>query len=214
MSLMNSENQARVRSGTAVSNKGAERVADIIRVAQNILVKEGLVNLTTRRVAREIGISIGNLLYYFSSKEDLLQAIIEDVIRGYDEELENEIKLFPHSPEKRFKAFIHYLIADTKKPEVRGFFYQFWGLSIHNQQCADLRQDMYRHFEELTMGLLQDLHPDMPKPELRTLSLSVLTCVEGLHVVFGTGEEHVSQSSALGELVSKQILRNVGIADD
>ncbi len=211
---MNRQNQARIRSGRAVSNKGAERVADIIQTAQNILVTEGLVNLTIRRVAREIGISIGNLLYYFSSKEDLLQAIIEDVIRGYDEELENEIKSFPDSPEKRFKAFIRYLIADTKKPEVRGFFYQFWGLSTHNEQCADLRQDMYKHFQELTMRLLEDVHPDMPESELGTLAFSVLTCMEGLHVVFGSGEQLIGQYPTLDDLVYTQILRNVGIADD
>ena len=211
---MNRQNQARIRSGRAVSNKGAERVADIIQTAQNILVTEGLVNLTIRRVAREIGISIGNLLYYFSSKEDLLQAIIEDVIRGYDEELENEIKSFPDSPEKRFKAFIRYLITDTKRPEVRGFFYQFWGLSTHNEQCADLRHDMYKHFQELTMRLLEDVHPDMPESELGTLALSVLTCMEGLHVVFGSGEQLIGQYPTLDDLVYTQILRNVGIADD
>ena len=211
---MNSPNQERIRSGTAVSNKGAERVADIIRVAQNILVKEGLVNLTTRRVAREIGISIGNLLYYFSSKEDLLQAIIEDVIRGYDEDLVNEIKSFPDSPEKGFKAFIRYLIADTKKPEVRGFFYQFWGLSLHNEQCADLRQDMYKHFQERTMGLLEGVQPDMPESELGTLALSVITCLEGLHVMLGSGEQLIGQYPTLDDLVYTQIMRNVGIADD
>ena len=211
---MNSPNQERIRSGTAVSNKGAERVADIIQTAQNILVTEGLVNLTIRRVAREMGISIGNLLYYFSSKEDLLQAIIEDVIRGYDEELENEIKLFPDSPEKRFKAFIRYLIADTKKPEVRGFFYQFWGLSTHNEQCACLRQDMYKHFQELTMGLLEDVQPDMPESELGTLALSVITCLEGLHVTLGSGEQLIGQYPTLGDLVYTQIMRNVRIADD
>ena len=211
---MNRQSQARIRRGTAVSIKGADRVEDIIRTAQNILVTEGLVNLTIRRVAREMGISIGNLLYYFSSKEDLLQAIIEDVIRGYDEELENEIKLFPDSPEKRFKAFIRYLIADTKKPEVRGFFYQFWGLSTHNEQCSGLRQDMDKHFQELTMGLLEDVQPDMPESELGTLALSVITCLEGLHVTLGSGEQLIGQYPTLGDLVYTQIMRNVRIADD
>ena len=73
---------------------------------------------------------------------------------------------------------------------------------------------MYKHFQELTMGLLEDVHPDMPESALGTLALSVLTCMEGLHVVFGSGEQLIGQYPTLGDLVYTQILRNVGIAEE
>ena len=148
-------------------------------MAQTILVQEGLASLTTRRVARELGISVGNLAYYFSTKESLLQAIIEDVIRGYDEELAQESKLFPDSPPKRFKAFLRYMMQDAKKPDVQGFFYQFWGLSTHNELAAELRRNMYEHFADQTVDLLAGIHPEKPDSELRALALSIITSLEG-----------------------------------
>ena len=60
----------------------------------------------------------------------------------------------------------------------------------------------------------RDVHPDMPESELGTLALSVITCLEGLHVMFGSGEQLIGQYPTLDDLVYTQILRNVGIADD
>ena len=112
------------RSGTAVRHRGRTRVEDILECARGILVTEGIAALTTRRVARELGISVGNLAYYFASKDDLLQALIRHVIEGYDRELRREAASFPDQPAERFKAFLRYMIEDARKPEVHAFFYQ------------------------------------------------------------------------------------------
>lgn len=214
MNQLKKPHRTKTRSGTAVRGRGQERVADIIQMALTIFVEEGLVSLTTRRVARELDISIGNLLYYFGTKEDLLQAIIEHVVRGYDEGLTQESKLFPHSPPKRFKAFIRYIISDTKKPEVQGFFYQFWGMSTHNELAAKLREDMYRHFNEQATEILAGVHPKMSAAELGALSLSTITVLEGLHVVYGSSDQFLEQYPGFDDLIYSQILRNVGIGED
>ena len=214
MSAIKNQHQSRTRSGTAVRERGVERVADIIRTAQSILVQEGLASLTTRRVARELGISVGNLAYYFDNKESLLQAIIEDVIRGYDNELAQESKLFPDSPQERFKAFLRYLMEDAKKPDVRGFFYQFWGLSTHNELAADLRREMYEHYARQTIDLLAGIHPSKEPSDLRVLALSVITSLEGLHVVYGSSDQFLDQFQGFDDLVFTQILRNVGISEE
>ncbi len=214
MKPLNREKQPGIRSGTAVRERGQARVADIIAMAQTILVKEGLASLTTRRVARELNISVGNLAYYFSSKDALLQAIITDVIRGYDKELEQESKAFPDSPPNRFRAFLRYMMEDAKRPDVRGFFYQFWGLSTHNEQAAALRGEMYQHFAEQTVELLAGIHPEMTHAELKILALSIITILEGLHVVYGSGDQFLDQYQGFDDLIYAQILRNVGLGDD
>ncbi len=213
MNTVKSQNPSRIRSGTAVRERGVERVADIIKTAQSILLREGLASLTTRRVARELGISVGNLAYYFASKESLLQAIIEDVIRGYDNELAQESKLFPDSPPKRFKAFLNYMMEDAKKPDVRSFFYQFWGLSTHNELAAKLRREMYEHFAGQTIDLLAGIHPSKEPSELRILALSIITSLEGLHVVYGSSDQFLEKFQGFDDLVYTQILRNVGISE-
>ena len=199
----------KTRSGTAVRERGAARVEEIIQTTKRILVDHGLANLSTRRVARELGISIGNLHYYFSTKNDLLQAVIEDVIRGYDEEFEREAKLFPNAPRKRIEAFLRYLIADAKKPEVRAFFYQLWGMSVQNEFAADLRDKAYNRFTDMMVDMLAPLHPERSSSELKLLAMGVNTAIEGLHVTFGLGKEMLEQYPDMEELLFQQIMRNI-----
>lgn len=199
----------KTRTGTAVRERGAARVDEIIQATKKILVDDGLANLSTRRVARELGISIGNLHYYFSTKNDLLQAVIEDVIRGYDQEFEREAKLFPNAPRKRIEAFLRYLIADAKKPEVRAFFYQLWGMSVQNEFAADLRDKAYNRFTDMMVDMLAPLHSERSSSELKLLAMGVNTAIEGLHVTFGLGKEMLEQYPDMEELLFQQIMRSI-----
>ena len=199
----------KTRAGTGVRERGAARVDEIIQTTKKILVNDGLADLSTRRVARELGISIGNLHYYFSTKNDLLKAVIEDVIRGYDEEFERKAKLFPNAPRKRIEAFVRYLIADAKKPEVRAFFYQLWGMSVQNNFAADLRDKTYRRFVDMMVDMLAPLHPDKSIAELKSLAMSISAPIEGLHVTFGLGKEMLDQYPEMDELLFQQIMRNI-----
>ena len=209
MSALMKTEATKTRAGTGVRERGAARVDEIIQTTKKILVNDGLADLSTRRVARELGISIGNLHYYFSTKNDLLQAVIEDVIRGYDEEFERKAKLFPNAPRKRIEAFVRYLIADAKKPEVRAFFYQLWGMSVQNDFAADLRDKAYDRFTNMMLEMLVPLHPEKSSRELKLLALGVNTAIEGLHVTFGLGKEMLEQYPEMEELLFQQIMRNI-----
>src|SRR5215472_2098579 len=51
------------------------RRAEIVRVAYRLIVERGLEGLRCADVAREAGINNGTLLYYFASKDALIQAV-------------------------------------------------------------------------------------------------------------------------------------------
>lgn len=199
------------REGTAVSNRGKARVADILTAAKGILISEGLGSLSTRRVAEELGISVGNLAYYFPSKESLLQAMIEHVIDGYDAELRREWETFPNDPIQRFQAFSQYMIEDAKNPEVQGFFYQFWGFSAHNEAAASTRKAMYAHFLQQLKDLLLGIHPQKSAIELENICMTVLTLLEGLHVVYGSVDISYLNSKGFDSHILQQIWKTAEI---
>ncbi len=60
-----------------VTRKGAERIADIVKVGAEILLDEGFSSLTKRRIAKRLGISHGNVSYYFPNRESLWHAVID-----------------------------------------------------------------------------------------------------------------------------------------
>jgi squalene-hopene/tetraprenyl-beta-curcumene cyclase len=54
--------------------------AVILNTAQQLISTEGLQTLTLDRVARDAGLSKGGLLYHFSSKEQLIEALVNRVL--------------------------------------------------------------------------------------------------------------------------------------
>lgn len=211
MTEINRSSEKKSRAGTAVRKRGKARVSDILETAKHIMVTEGLANLSTRKVADELGISVGNLAYYFPSKDSLLQAMIQHVIEGYDEELRKEFELFPDDPRQRLEAFLEYIKEDTKNPEVQGFFYQFWGFTTHNRKAAETRRAMYEHFFEQLFQLLSDIHTTKKKAELENMAFSILACLEGLHVIYGSGDIQRLTSRSFDQYIFDQLLTMAGL---
>lgn len=61
---------------------GCERPAEILKAARELFLKQGVENVTTRQIAARVGISQTALYVYFSSKEEMLEALAEDAWRG------------------------------------------------------------------------------------------------------------------------------------
>lgn len=62
-----------------------ERRAELLAAAIRVLAREGLTETSTRKIAREAGINQATLLYYFGSKDDLLFAVLRDLMRATQE---------------------------------------------------------------------------------------------------------------------------------
>lgn len=65
--------------------KGEDRRQRIIAVAQRLLARNGWRSTTLEQIARGAGISPAGLLHHFESKEQLLQAVLDDR-DAYDDE--------------------------------------------------------------------------------------------------------------------------------
>ena len=62
----------------------AERRTELVQAAIRVATREGLSAATTRRIAKEAGVSVGIVHYCFRSKEELLSEVVREVAReGY-----------------------------------------------------------------------------------------------------------------------------------
>ena len=64
------------------------RKMEIIETALNLFKTKGIEKTTISEIAKSIGVAKGLIYYYFTSKEKLVDAVIEEFIRGVDKELE------------------------------------------------------------------------------------------------------------------------------
>ena len=68
------------KAGDKVPKNNARRIgsAGLIEVAYNFISKQGLDRLTFRHIASHANCSLGTLTYHFSSREDLISAVLSD----------------------------------------------------------------------------------------------------------------------------------------
>ncbi len=70
------------RMRTPVPRQPLTSAAGLVEALVRVVVREGLDEVSIRSVAREAGISIGTVQYYFATKDDLLLAAYRHVIDG------------------------------------------------------------------------------------------------------------------------------------
>jgi len=87
-----------------------ERILD---AAEQVVVKEGVANLTLEAVAREAGMSKGGLLYHFRSKSDLIIAIIQRLGKRCETE---HSRLLSANQQERGAFTRAYISARTTEP--------------------------------------------------------------------------------------------------
>ena len=191
---------------TGSQQRSQRRIKDILETAQQILVTEGFHSLSLRKIANRMGISNGNVTYYFTNKEVLLKALIEDRLTRYDLEFEKEAIKFPNAPEKRISAYFQYLITDAQIPDSRSFFYQLWGLSIHSPIAAELRDHVYNHFLSQVLVQLEEARPELSQQELHNKSFLLMSFIEGLNVIFGSSKKFLRQFDHIERVLKQQVL--------
>lgn len=70
----------------------------LVEQAARSAATQGLASLTLRNVADAVGVTKGGLLHHFPSKQVLIEAVFEDLLRKLDEEID---KLIEHDPVKQ-----------------------------------------------------------------------------------------------------------------
>ena len=77
----------RTRAGSGIYQTGRERVTQILETALDIIIESGYQALTLREVARRCSIQIGAVTYYYTSRSDLLQDVLNMVRVPYAESI-------------------------------------------------------------------------------------------------------------------------------
>ncbi|MBS0652441.1 MAG: TetR/AcrR family transcriptional regulator [Verrucomicrobia bacterium] len=72
--------------------KSAERRADIVKAARRLFKTKEYEKATMQDVMDALGIAKGTIYHYFKSKEDLLEAVIEDIVEQNIQQMQALVK--------------------------------------------------------------------------------------------------------------------------
>src|SRR5262249_24291848 len=64
--------------------RGEQRRRDILAAALRLFNERGTAEVTTNHIAAELGISVGNLYWHFSNKEEIVRALFEELRQEFE----------------------------------------------------------------------------------------------------------------------------------
>ncbi len=172
--------------GTAVHNKGQTKVLEILETATNLLAYEGYSKFTMRRVAEELGITLRNVQYYFKTKQDLFESVIELRLRKDIESAQEVVDSVGGSPKERFIAFVDYSLVENTTRFIRGLQFELWALANHNEFAAKSRDHMTHEHSKFIYDLITPLIEHQPEQIRREKSVIVLSMLQGFPLIDGS----------------------------
>lgn len=140
------------------TSRHPERRAALVSAARRVAGRRGVTNLSVREVAAEAKVSVGSVLYYFGSFDELVFACIDAVQEEFAERRGAVAHTIP-DPVARIRSLIMAGIPDVISDELR-IVYESVALVRDKPHFASLQRsiierqvEIYRHAIELGVAL-------------------------------------------------------------
>jgi DNA-binding transcriptional regulator YbjK len=169
-------NQGRKRQA-----RGEERRQVLLEATLDIIEQEGLEGVTHRRVADAAGVPLAATTYYFSSKEDLMQAAMETLIERERANLTTIADLVVNrqemSVEEGVEAVIAWQSALLRSHRMQRFAeFELYLRVARTAPRPDDLPDWPRGFHEVTQTVLERMGVTDPEREAK----AVVALIHGL----------------------------------
>ena len=125
------KSKTKLQMKAPTQERSRQTVATILEACERIMVREGFYGVTTDKIAKEAGVSIGSLYQFFGNKESVVSALIHDLLRKDSIYFQEKI------------SAVNSLPADQRVPYVIQL-----GLEIYSTQ-KDLRQKIQGIYQYL-----------------------------------------------------------------
>ncbi len=88
--------------------RSRQTVATILEACSRLLIQEGFYSITTDKIAKEAGVSIGSLYQFFGNKESVVQAVVKNLIEEDKKFITEHMRaISPLPPETRIPAMVN-----------------------------------------------------------------------------------------------------------
>lgn len=142
-----------------LTSKGQTRREEILRVAREVLSESGYDGVSLRDVASRLDIKLGNLQYYFATREDLFVALIK---REGEQDVETfRSHLAAHDdPREAFDRIASDLLRRWRG-ESAVVYLLLQVLRVHRPAFEELYKTIYQQHYEALCALIAQMRPDL-----------------------------------------------------
>lgn len=177
----------------------------ILDSAELVLRREGYAGFSTRRVAQEAEIALGNLTYHFPTKSGLVRALIDRLMAKYLAQFQATLRPDGNGLE----SLVRSLMAESVNHEAMSLFREIWVMALHDTAVRDSIDDFY---DELILKATQTLTAAYPNAEpdaIKDLVHLIAVASEGSTVIYGTRRARSTSHQKLVELAVRLVKTEV-----
>ena len=164
-----------------MGKKGEEVRQQIIETADEVIYQRGFHQASFAELAEAVGLPKGNFYYYFKSKDELLQAVIDHRLAGIKAMLEGWQSQYP-DPRARLKRYLQIPLNESTR--VLDYGCPMGTLLMELGKTDPTQQAYARQMLELFKGYLLQQFTALGKgAEAESLAMHLLIWTQGMAVM-------------------------------
>lgn len=189
--------------------KGVARRAAIVELARRSLIDDGYDRFVLREIANRSQMKLGNLQYYFATREDLLEAVISEETER-DLTTLRELSARIESAEEALRACCEQLVR-TWSGESGKIWVVLNFLAMHNTRFRESRTRVYAGFYAELAAIVGRLRPASDKKSRHLATQLITSLIDGaaMQMHIGASASRRLQAQRLLDEVTQAV---VGIA--
>ncbi len=134
------------------------RQGEILAAALRVLARDGLAETTTRKIAAEAGVNQALLRYYFGRKDDLLFAVLQEMMR-LTREVVREVASTSGSVRQAIAASLRAFWAHVEAaPELQVMQYELTLYALRHPDSAWLAREQYDGYCAVVQTLFEEAY--------------------------------------------------------
>lgn len=161
-----------LQNGKKLSKKGQKQRLAIISIATHLLTTEGLESIVLRQIAAQADMELGNLQYYFPTRDDLLEAIVRSVFEKDVRTISNP--QVNHDLEKSFSELLDLWVAGS------GLIYGLVFAATHGSpRFSQLKEEVFGKFFDYLSALIKERRPSLSESERLNRAKLITALLDG-----------------------------------
>lgn len=168
-----------------MTEKGHGRRAAIMEAAKDILVEQGFAGLSFREIAKRTGMTVGNVSYYYGSKDSLMVDLAQYIFDRWDQRLRRHIPSSLTDPAAMFLYSVRYMIEENKRAKTRALLLEMWAMSTRSTSVDKMMATFYGRMREWIEDMLSEINPGLDEIARKRRAALITAQIEGLMILIG-----------------------------
>ncbi len=164
-----------------------QKKKDIALACKNIIIKNGLLDLTISKIAQTAGIGKGTFYEYFKSKEELLFELVNILMHHYNISQEKKISKV-NSTKEKIKIFADFFYS-KESTDLRILYKMFTGLSLISpkNEMMDFQTECFNYYYKWFERLIEEgIAKNEIVPQTKIMAKGMFSTAKGLFIASET----------------------------